>query len=116
MPNSPLTVDPTPVARLTPDVRSVRFEVQGTGRADIRIYRNGASQRMNDVTLPFAVSVLVGDDRSPYLSIDATDDERTDSMRCTGTAGDRVVSVNVGTRRVECAVTSSSLPTNGDEP
>ncbi len=115
VPNSPLSVDPTPVPRLTPDVRSVRFEVQGTGRADIRIYRNGASQRIKDVTLPYAVSVPVGDDRSPYISVDATDYERTDSMKCIATAGAEVVAVNVGTRRVECTVTSSSLPTSGDE-
>ncbi|WP_139142530.1 hypothetical protein [Humibacillus sp. DSM 29435] len=115
VPNSPLSVDPTPVPRLTPDVRSVRFEVQGTGRADIRIYRNGASQRIKDVTLPYAVSVPVGDDRSPYISVDATDYERTDSMKCIATAGAEVVAVNVGTRRVECTVTSSSLPTSGDK-
>lgn len=116
VPNSPLSVDPTPVPRLTPDVRSVRFEVQGTGRADIRIYRDGASQRFPDVTLPYAVSVPVGDDPSPYLTVSATDYERTDSMKCIATAGAEVVSVNVGTRRVECAVTSSSLPTTGDKP
>ncbi|MDN5764531.1 MAG: hypothetical protein L0H96_04350 [Humibacillus sp.] len=116
VPNSPLTADPTPVPRLTPDVRSVRFEVQGTGRADIRLYRDGASERIKDVTLPYAVSVPVGEDRSPYLTISATDYERTDSMRCIATAGEEVVSVNVGTRRVECTVTSSSLPTSDVEP
>lgn len=116
VPNSPLPVDPTPVPRLTPDVRSVRFEVQGTGRADVRIYRNGASQRIPDVTLPYAVSVPVGDDPRPYLTVSATDYERTDSMKCIATAGAEVVSVNVGTRRVECAVTSSSLPATGDKP
>lgn len=116
VPNSPLAVDPTPVPRLTPDVRSVRFEVQGTGRADIRLYRDGASERIKDVTLPYAVSVPVGEARSPYLTISATDYERTDSMKCIATAGEEVVSVNVGTRRVECTVTSSSLPTTGNEP
>lgn len=115
VPNSPLTADPTPVPRLTPDVRSVRFEVQGTGRADIRLYRDGASERIKDVTLPYAVSVPVGDERSPYLTISATDYERTDSMKCIATAGEEVVSVNVGTRRVECTVTSSSLPTTDVE-
>ena len=116
VPNSPLAAEPTPVPRLTPDVRSVRFEVQGTGRADIRLYRDGASQRIKDVTLPYAVSVPVGDERSPYLTISATDYERTDSMKCIATAGEEVVSVNVGTRRVECTVTSSSLPTTDVEP
>ena len=116
VPNLPLTADPTPVPRLTPDVRSVRFEVQGAGRADIRLYRDGASQRIKDVTLPYAVSVPVGDQRSPYLTISATDYERTDSMKCMATAGDEVVSVNIGTNRVECTVTSSSLPTTDDEP
>ncbi|MEO6998267.1 MAG: hypothetical protein ABI112_09310 [Terracoccus sp.] len=116
VPNSPLSVDPTPVPPLTPDVRAVRFEVQGTGRADIRIYRNGASQRIQDVTLPYAVSVPVGNDPSPYLTVSATDYERTDSMKCIATAGEEVVSVNVGTRRVECAVTSSSLPTSSGKP
>ncbi len=116
MPNSPLAVDPTPVPRLTPDVRSVRFEVQGTGRADIRIYRNGASQRIEDVALPYAVSVPVGDERSPYLTVSATDYQRTDSMKCIATAGNEVVSVSVGTRNIECTVTSSSLPTSSGKP
>lgn len=107
---STLPISPTPVPTLTPDVTSVRFEIQGAGRANVRIYRNGDTKKLSDVTLPFAFSLSLAGERSPYVSVTATDSERRDAMRCTAWAGDEVVALSVGTRSVECTVTSASLP------
>lgn len=112
---STLPISPTPVPTLTPGVTSVRFEIQGAGRANVRIYRNGDTKKLSDVTLPFAFSLPLAGERSPYVSVTATDYERQDAMRCTAWAGDEVVAVSVGTRSVECTVTSASLPKAGDD-
>ncbi len=115
VPNTSLPVTPTPVPRLSANVSSVRFEIQGAGRvADIRLYNgaDGGSETLEKQTLPYAVSLPVDNTRSRYLSVSASDYEGDGTMTCSAWAGDVLVAYAVGTTRVSCDVTSTALPTS----
>ncbi|RKT77152.1 hypothetical protein DFJ68_0568 [Terracoccus luteus] len=119
VPNTSLPVTPTPVPRLSANVSSVRFEIQGAGRvADVRLYNgaDGGSQTLEKQTLPYAVSLPVDNTRSRYLSVSASDYEGDGTMTCSAWAGDVLVAYAVGTTRVSCDVTSTALPTSRSNP
>lgn len=111
-----LPVVATSVPPLPRDVTSLRVEIQGSDRTvDVRLSQNGRSTQLDDVTLPYAVSVPVArTSSSRYLTVSARDYGGSGTMKCTIWAGDQVIAVTVGTRSVECTANSSALPVTGD--
>lgn len=110
-----LPVAATSLPPLPLDVTSLRVEIQGSGRSvDVSLTQNGRSTRLDDVALPYAVSVSVArTSSSRYLTVSARNYRGSGSMRCTIWAGDQVIAMTVGTTRVECSASTSALPISG---